>query len=294
MNPSKLPQFFNASDAFKRLNPGLFGGSLKTPPWSAEEDIILRSHYEAMHRGEITQAEIARRIGRSMAACACRANSLGITCQRGKHFRPNPAPYVSKAKFATDEERRLARSERMKKQHAERGHPMKGRPVPEHVRVRISNANSGRIVPPDKVLAGLKTRAKNGTLAPNKPHGSWKASWQEVGGKRFYARSSWEANYARYLQMLKEAGQIEDWEHEPETFWFLEIKRGSRSYLPDFRVKSSAGIAYHEVKGWMDSRSKTKLKRMAKYHPTVKIELIDPKRYRALARTARSVVKGWI
>ena len=74
----------------------------------------------------------------------------------------------------------------------------------------------------------------------------------------------------------------------------MDIMRGTRSYLPDFRVTEINGdIAYHEIKGWMDDRSKTKIKRMAKYYPEVKLIVIDAKDYRNLERKVKHLVKGW-
>lgn len=120
------------------------------------------------------------------------------------------------------------------------------------------------------------------------------AGWREIGGQRCFFRSLWEANYARYLQWLKDHRQIAKWEHEPETFWFEGIKRGTVSYLIDFRVTELTGaVIYHEVKGWMDQRSRTKLKRMAKYHPQIKVILIDKAAYQAIAKKARVLVPGW-
>ena len=122
----------------------------------------------------------------------------------------------------------------------------------------------------------------------------FKAAWHVIGGKRNYYRSGAESNYAYYLEWLKCQKQISDWEHEPHTFWFDGIKRGVVSYLPDFRViEMSGAVVYHEVKGFMDSRSMTKIKRMAKYHPTVKLIVIDSKGYRALAKSVSSFVPGW-
>ena len=121
-----------------------------------------------------------------------------------------------------------------------------------------------------------------------------KAGWREIGGRRIYFRSMWEANYARLLELDKQQGRIAEWEHEPETFWFEGIRRGCVSYLPDFRVtKRDGSFEYHEVKGWMDNKSKTKLKRMAKYHPRVVIKLIDAAAYRSLAKLGKAVVPGW-
>lgn len=100
--------------------------------------------------------------------------------------------------------------------------------------------------------------------------------WEEIADKRYYFRSRWEVYHAKYLQLLKDHGQIKEWEYEPQTFWFNEIKRGTRSYLPDFRVTENDGsVVFHEVKGYMDSKSKTKLRRMKKYYPEVTIYLVQ-------------------
>ncbi len=123
---------------------------------------------------------------------------------------------------------------------------------------------------------------------------TWKAGWREFGGKRKYFRSRWEANYGRYLQWLKEKKQITDWQHEPKIFWFEGIKRGCLSYLPDFRVVENDGEeTYHEVKGWMDSRSKTTIKRMAKYHPDIKLVVIKEKEYNEILKKVGRLIEGW-
>jgi len=121
----------------------------------------------------------------------------------------------------------------------------------------------------------------------------WKSGWREIKGKRNYYRSRWEFNYALYLEFLKDKEFIIDWEFEPDTFWFDKIKRGVRSYLPDFKIHGKNGIVYHEVKGWMDPKSKTKLKRMAKYHPDVKLIVIDSKKYNEIKKNMSGILKGW-
>lgn len=119
------------------------------------------------------------------------------------------------------------------------------------------------------------------------------------GGKREdldnrYFRSRWEANYARYLNFLIDQKQIIKWEYEPDTFIFDKIKRGTISYLPDFKVFHNDGtIEYHEVKGYNSPKSITKLKRMAKYYPEVKIVLIDKVRYKVLHSQLKSIIKNW-
>lgn len=119
------------------------------------------------------------------------------------------------------------------------------------------------------------------------------------GGKRedlggLFVRSSWEANYARYLNWLVELGEIESWEYEPETFEFEGIKRGTRFYTPDFKIHNKNGtVEWHEVKGYMDAKSRTKLKRMAKYYPDIKIVLVDKEVYYAIASKVKGIIPGW-
>ena len=100
--------------------------------------------------------------------------------------------------------------------------------------------------------------------------------WYTSGDRRYYLKSSWETLYAKYLDKELADGKIKGWEYEPDTFWFERIKRGIRSYTPDFKVEySDGGVEYHEVKGYLDSKSKTKLNRMRIYHPEITMKLID-------------------
>ncbi len=103
-------------------------------------------------------------------------------------------------------------------------------------------------------------------------------SWQEIDGRKIFFRSNWEHKFAKHLQKLKELNSIQDWEHEPQTFWFNEIKRGVRSYMPDFKITHSDGSHYWvEVKGYMDAKSKTKIRRFKKYYPGEQLVVVDQK-----------------
>lgn len=181
-------------------------------------------------------------------------------------------------------------------------HPrgMLGKRHAESAKEKISSAskkmwiNMSQKKKQERSVKIVKTRAKNGNYVVARPTASWKAGWREIGGVRKYFRSRWEANYARYLEWLKGVGEIKSWAHEPKIFWFEGIKRGTVSYLPDFCVIEKNGQeVYHEVKGWMDKRSLTKIKRMKKYYPDVKLVVIARKEYEAISKSVSKLIKGW-
>lgn len=110
-----------------------------------------------------------------------------------------------------------------------------------------------------------------------------------------FFRSGWEANFARYLNLLLKNGDIVKWEYEPDRFDFTAIQRGTRSYTPDFKIWDAVGAEpyYYEVKGWMDAKSKTRLKRMAKYYPDVKVIVFGAKEYRDLKKKLSKIIPNW-
>jgi len=123
---------------------------------------------------------------------------------------------------------------------------------------------------------------------------TWKQEWAEIGGKRNFFRSRWEYRYALYLQLMKDNKYIKDWFHEPHTFYFEGIKRGTNNYKPDFKVIfPNDKEEWYEVKGYMDSKSKTKLKRMAKYHPDIVLTVIDNSWFKKNGKTLKNIIKDW-
>jgi len=91
-----------------------------------------------------------------------------------------------------------------------------------------------------------------------------KLSKRSVIGRREdlnqFFRSNWEANCARWFNHKGKT-----WTYEPTVFSFLEhgIKRGTVSYCPDFRV----GTLWVEVKGYLDAKGKTAIRRFKKFYP---------------------------
>jgi hypothetical protein len=266
-------------------------GLKKTNKWTTEEIKKLEQFYSQFY---LDLQKFSEALGKTYASVALKASRLGFSGKRGKFNRTKETCAKSGDTFRnmTSEQR----SRNAKDWYLKNKHPkgMLGKNHTQATKDAISDKNKGKPVHPDRVMAMLKTKAKNGTMATNKANRSWKSAWREIGGRKIFARSRWEANYARYLQWLKENLKITEWEHEPETFWFEKIKRGVRSYLPDFKVTLLSGsIEFHEVKGWMDSRSKTKIKRLKKYHPTIILIIRDTNWYKENRRQLSAIIKDW-
>lgn len=268
--------------------------------WTENELNALLGAYENAEDKKINLDDIAEEIGRSRSAVACKAYSMGLTNK--SRMKTDNGP-TDRRRFKGDNKAALASiSQHARKRFKEGNHPrgMLGKKHSNETKEKLSELSS---IAQAKVSESERTsrlekaslsRKKIGFSPPKTKRGSWVAGWRQVGGREIYFRSRWEANYAFYLQWLLENGAIRAWEYEPKTFWFENIRRGVRSYKPDFFVTENNGDqAYHEIKGWMDSRSRTTLKRMAKYYPDVQVILIREREYKAIRRKVMGVVPGW-
>lgn len=284
--------------------------------WTEAQHAFLRKHYP--QKGKLW---CATQLNRTLGAIRSQTCKLGLKQDRNSEFfsawqgraavsktgRKRPAQSLVlkrlhvEGKLPKTAAVRAASSVSMKRWHATHEHPRGalGLRHTEEARAAMSKASklawSTRSEAERAAWARrqLEGRVANGTYAQNRKHGSWKAGWREIGGQRHYFRSRWEANYARYLELLKSRGEIDKWEHEPETFWFDGIVRGTVSYLPDFRVtRRPGGIEYHEVKGWMDDRSRVKIKRFRAYYPLLKLIVIDGAAYKGISRIG-CCIAGW-
>ena len=283
--------------------------------WSEEEIAVLVREYP-----NIGLAATCKLLGRTTAAVRGKASLLGLRQNRQSEFfkdwqsraasskvgkkRPDQAKVLARlhaaGKLKKTPEQRKAMGQRSRERIAKNGHPrgalgMKHTAKSLAAMAEASRRKWARMTDAERVARELKrakTYSERGHKFPK--HGNWKAGWRTVGGKECYFRSRWEANYARYLQWLVDRGDIRDWDHEPETFWFEGVKRGTVSYLPDFRVNRNDGFEeFHEVKGWMDPKSKTKIRRMRKYHPTVTLIVIDTKAYKSIEAMMQGLIPNW-
>lgn len=79
----------------------------------------------------------------------------------------------------------------------------------------------------------------------------------------FTVRSSWENNFCLYLDHMK----IE-YLYEPRTFYFPE-RTGASSYVPDYRLNYKGKEVWVEVKGRIDSKDRTKMRRLRDHYPEI-------------------------
>lgn len=81
-------------------------------------------------------------------------------------------------------------------------------------------------------------------------------------------RSAWESNCIRALNLYKIK-----WQFEPREFEFPPTQSGRRHiYIPDIFLPSTN--EYIEVKGYLDSRGRNKLRKFKKHYPDEFKELI--------------------
>lgn len=246
----------------------------KQNTFSAYDIEFLRLNYEKIVDSGGLEA-LSSKMGRTKQFLSRQAKKLGLT----KYGRPRTQESYKKGVIS------------FKKWIDKNGHPkgFKGYRHTDKAKSLISKSskkmweNKSDIDRVSATLRGIEF-ARRYSVLPKKR--SWKQAWHEIGGKRHFFRSSWEVNFAKYLEFMKQHKKIIDWQFEPEVFWFFGIKRGVRSYLPDFKVFNNDGThAFYEVKGWMDPKSKTKIKRFKKYHPKENLIVVDSKAYASLKKS---------
>ncbi len=230
----------------------------------------------------------------------CRkAGELGLTDQhRRKVLERKP----TRRKTSSPEELLALQQQMARDRIAKNGHPRGAlgmRHTPETLARIAESSRRSWADPNSRHRSEEKTQAASDAMVNfvanggrRYGHSRGKSGWREDLGR--YFRSSWEANYARYLDWLKANGIVVDWKYEPKTFVFEEIKRGTRSYTPDFQVFYRDGrVAWHEVKGWMDPKSAVRLSRMGKFFPEEPLVVIDETWMRRIAKEVSALIPTW-
>jgi len=256
--------------------------------WTKREDEILLKEYNN-YRSIGRLGDLASKLGRTKQFMCRKAKLLGLT-DTNKH---NIWMKELHDKLS------ISAKERIKKYGHNRG--FKGHHHTQDARRRISCGTKREWQNPNSVLNSKEYRQKlSDRMSIAQSKGIMNNNYSRVhsgtviiGNKTNFYRSSWEVNIAAYYEFLKNKNKIKDWEYEPTVFWFENIKRGVRSYKPDFRITNNDGSQYYvEVKGWMDDKSKTKIKRMKIYYPEIKLEILGSDRYKSISKYS-SIIPDW-
>lgn len=261
----------------------------------------MRRFYQASGSGPVDVKRLAKLLGRKYASVAVKASRIGLgSYARAKVAQPE-LPMLGKM---TPQQLHERLSQSTRERWATRGHPkgMLGKKHNDETIAKLSDASRRMWLDPecrlnspehrqqlsDRLLARPMSRPGENTYSR-----CARGRRPDLGDAFF--RSAWEANYARYLELLKSRGDIVSWEYEPRTFWFEQIKRGVRSYMPDFMLTYPNGnVEWHEVKGWMDPKSKTKLDRMRRYYPSEVVKIIGEEWFRSAKKSGLAhVIPGW-
>ncbi len=210
--------------------------------------------------------ELAREMNRPKTSISRVAYKLGLTDRKRKGLTIEAFKNSSNGQKNVSLKVRMERVARGKQWHKTHEHPrgMLGKKQSKRAKMAVSKAHKGKRKSKEQIEKMLKTTFRRygrygGASLSKSPYSRTKGSRRKDLGN-IYFRSAWEANYARFLNLIGEK-----WEFEPRTFFFKQIKRGTRSYTPDFWLPDKEN--WVEIKGWFDNKSKTRLKRWKKYYP---------------------------
>lgn len=273
-------------------------GEPREPLWTKEEDNFIREH------SYMTVKELAEVLHRTEAAVRGRKNKLGV--KRGNcppfsdkelelikeyYSNDNGVDLVKLSKIMNRPKTSIsAKAKEMgltkygnftKEERNQRGEQFRNtRKIIEHPRGMLGKHHTDKskqkmsIAGKERAsnmsyeekhkiaMKAVETKRKNGTLnnTTSNAYSRTKSGKRKDLNNQFF-RSSWEANVARILNHLN----IE-WEYEIKRFVFeSDNELGVDSYQPDFYL-SKLNI-WIEVKGWLDEKSKIRLKLFREYYP---------------------------
>lgn len=244
--------------------------------WTEEDDAILLQKY-VLYKMSGRLDELAKELGRTKQFVCRKAKRLGLT--------------DNKLKFIP-EEARLKIGERTKTWIRERGHP-RGMLNHNHslkTKEKLSSTSIKMWKDPNSYFNSdenkqrlsdlLHLRRINNTVNLFSNRGKHPVIIDNI---KYVFKSSWEYEIALRLQKLKLEGSIKHWKYESKHFLFEDIKRGYRSYCPDFEVcLLDDEHLYIEVKGWKMEKSMKRIELFKERYPNVKFYLLDEHEYKKI------------
>ena len=286
-NVWKVGEKFGISGQTIHTRLSRIGVIKKMNVFSDEEKAILLREYESFKcKGELSI--LAQRLGRTKQFINRKARELGLTGR------------VKSYNYSVEKHAELSRA--AKKRIKKYGHPcgMAGEKHSTESKLKMQDSSKRMWGDANCVLRDEEHRRARSdrTMEMQKDCrlGTRSRTYMcevSVGGKMFTVKSTWEYDIAMYLEYLKSAGYITDWNYEPKAFRFKYDKSGVRTYRPDFVVLKDDEEYYIEVKGWQDEKYLIKRKKMAEEYPNVKMIYICDKEYYAIQRKHKVDIPEW-
>lgn len=276
----------------QQVHAGLrkLGYSISPPPeFTSQQEAQILRFYKDTPSEDFNLAELARQLGKTRHNIARFARKHGLT-RKGRQHRPETiAVLTGKPKW---KDKPHPRGMAGKNHSAESKRAMAT--ASKSTWATHKSLGVGHMSEENRQKRSERSRLMQAARPAHANYSRCKSgNRKDLGG--LFVRSSWEANYARYLNLLMKMGVVERWDYEPETFWFEGIRRGTTCYRPDFRVKYKGDPKpeYIEIKGWIVAKDHVKWKRMKKYHPGIKLVIVRAKQYYALAKKWASAIPNW-
>lgn len=144
----------------------------------------------------------------------------------------------------------------------------------EKGRKRLSEIHTGKYVPPERIKALTQAAMKSISM-----HSRSKKGIRE--DLKCFFRSTWEANYARYLNYIGVK-----WKYEPITYNLANNK----TYTPDFLLEDGTIV---EIKGWLTKQGKEKLNAFTKEYPNVTVIIVTRKEYNEIKKNYQFEIEKW-
>jgi len=302
---AELARLLGRSVPAVRTRCSIIGLRHKSPPWTEEEVAALRAAYSKGRTHPVDLGELAARLGRHKSNICRKARGLGLTLPSRRKKRLISLPMAGRTEQEFQEYRRKT-GDRIRALWESRGHPrgMLGkhhtdetkRKIGVHFKAMWGDASSAVNSPEyrEKIAERMRLRHAQGEFVSSNTFSRCRRGFRE--DLQLYVRSSWEANYARYLNTLVASGVVTRWEYESRVFVFPSpVTGGVSSYRPDFLVFFSDGrVEWHEVKGWMTSNGKIALELMATHYPSETVKVIGGDWFREAQRgTISKSVPNW-
>lgn len=306
----KLVAAMKADDAERvaaRRKRAPASASRQGKPWDAADVAVLREAYAAFPPPQhLPMQSLESLLGRSGSSIRTKAVKLGLTNGPRRDGRPRTLEDATCPACGTVFRRDWRKVQYCSASCGQTGkwdrneHPrgMLGKNHTAETRDRMADATRAAWENPKRRADGEAHLDEIRDRAIAARRAAPEAQFTRArGGRRAdldqYFRSSWEANYARYLNWLVAHADLVRWEYEPQTFEF-PVKRGTKFYTPDFRLTFADGRQeWHEVKGWLTQQGATALKRFRRHYPDEVLVVIDGDAYKAIAGTARPLIPEW-